>query len=152
MLLRFVTPQPRFRKAITFGWQVHCTFQVYQHRDYEELLQELVMFFGCGKVRSKGPSSDVLTYAVDSLAALESKIVPFFEHYPPRVKFRDFLLFADIVGRLRNKEHFSVDGLVQIVRLAYSMNANGKQRARSVEEVIEGILRDCTPSLDLPIE
>src|SRR5579872_3622261 len=136
---------PRFARR-THGWQLHPTFQVYQHSDHTELLRELVSFFGCGKVRSKGPSSSVSTYAVDSLEDIESKIVPFFNEHPPRVKLQDFVLFSEIVRSLRMKQHARVDGLIRLVRMAYAMNAHGKQRARDVEEVIDGILRDCTPS------
>jgi hypothetical protein len=128
----------------THGWQLHPTFQVYQHSDHTDLLREMVSFFGCGKVRSKGPLSSVSTYAVDSLRDLESKIVPFFNEHPPRVRLRDFLLFADIVRSLRKKQQETVDGLIHLVRMAYAMNANGKQRALDVDEVIDGILRDCT--------
>ena len=142
---------PRFARC-THGWQLHPTFHVYQHSDYAELLRKLVTFFGCGRVRSKGPTSRVQTYAVDSLRDLESKIVPFFNEHPPVVKLRDFLLFSDIVRSMRLKEHHTTAGLVRLVRVAYAMNANGKQRARGVEEVIEGILRDCTPGLGFKAE
>jgi LAGLIDADG endonuclease len=76
---------PRFARR-TYGWQLHPAFQVYQHSGHAELLLELVTFFDCGRVRSKGPSSSVLTYAVDSLRDLESKIVPFFSEHLPRTR------------------------------------------------------------------
>src|SRR4029077_8403966 len=54
----------------SFGWQVNPVFQVYQHRDARFALDGLVPFFGCGRVRSKGPNSCVLSYAVDRLRDL----------------------------------------------------------------------------------
>ena len=65
-----------------------------------------------------------------------------------RVKRDDFEAFATIVRLLRGKEHLVADGFERVVRLAYGMNANGKQRSRSLDEIIPGgILRDYTPSI-----
>jgi hypothetical protein len=72
------------------GWQLHPVFHVYQHSDHRDVLEAMVPFFGCGRVRSKGPKSSVWTYAVDSLRGLESAIVPFFEMHPLMVKQSDF--------------------------------------------------------------
>jgi LAGLIDADG endonuclease len=43
----------------TRGWHVQPTFQVSQHTDHRDVLEELRAFFGCGNVRSKGPASSV---------------------------------------------------------------------------------------------
>ena len=110
----------RFARS-TGGWQLHPVFQVYQHERYRAVLGELVVFFGCGRIRPKGPKSSVLTFAVDSLRDLERAILPFFERYPLVVK-----------------EHLTRDGFERAVRLAYGMNAAGKQRARSLETVLAG--------------
>src|SRR5436309_10137419 len=61
----------------TRGWQLHPVFQVYQHERYRAVLKALIPFFGCGHVRPKGGSSSVLTYAVDTMADLERRILPF---------------------------------------------------------------------------
>jgi hypothetical protein len=77
----------------------------------------------------------------------ETKLVlTLIERVPPVVKRRDFAAFATIVRSLHAKEHRSPAGFERIVRLAYGMNANGKQRARPIEDVL-GILRDCTPGV-----
>ena len=54
----------------TGGWQLHPVFHVYQHERYRAVLEELIRFFGCGRVRSKGPNSAVMTFAVDSVRNL----------------------------------------------------------------------------------
>ena len=100
------------------------------------VLEELRHFFACERIRSKGPRSSVLTYAVDSLADLESAILPFFERHQLVVKQDDFLAFATIVRALRGKEHFTESGFERLVRLAYGMNAAGKQRARSLDDIL----------------
>ena len=120
------------------GWQLQPVFHVYQHQDHREVLEAMVPTFGCGRVRPKGPRSSVLTYAVEALRDLEAAIVPFFERYPLVVKRDDFSTFAAIERSMRKKEHLTRSGFERLVRLAYAMNANGKQRARSIEQVLAG--------------
>jgi len=108
---------PRFATR-TGGWQIHPVFHVYQHAVHRAVLEELVTFFGCGRIRGKGPGSSVLTFAVDSLADLERHVLPFFERHPLIVKRADFAAFAAIVRLLRGRAHFTSDGFEQIVRLA----------------------------------
>jgi hypothetical protein len=122
----------------TRGWQLHAVFQVTQHQASRHVLEELRDHFGCGKVRTKGPGSTVMVYAVDSMTDLEEHILPFFERYPLKVKHADFRRFATIVRSLCRKEHFTETGFERIVRLAYAMNQHGKQRARTLEEVLAG--------------
>jgi len=122
----------------TRGWQVHPVFQVSQHERHRAVLEALRTFFGCGRVRGKGPTSSVAIFAVDSMPDLERTIVPFFEHHPLVVKRDDFLRFAAIVQAMRRKEHLERSGFERVVRLAYGMNAAGKQRARRLEEVLAG--------------
>ena len=123
---------------LTRGWQLHPVFHVYQHLSHRAVLEELVLFFSCGRVRPKGGSSSVATFAVDSLRDLEQQILPFFESHPLVVKGNDFQAFAEIVRSMRQKEHLRPSGFERLVRLAYAMNAQGKQRSRSLSEVLAG--------------
>ena len=122
----------------TSGWQVQPSFQVSQHTDHVSILEALASFFGCGSVRLKGPRSDVAVYTVYSTIQLERRIIPFFEQHPLRVKRDDFTAFARIVRTVRRREHHSPETFADIVNLAYSMNRRGKQRARSIAEILSG--------------
>ncbi len=122
----------------TRGWQLHPVFQVSQHLRHRSVLEDLVQFFGCGRVRLKGPKSSVAVYAVDSLTHLEGVVLPFFEHRSLVVKDGDFRSFADIVRGMRRREHLTPSGFERLVRLAYGMNAGGKQRSRSLDAVLAG--------------
>jgi len=113
-------------------------FQVYQHRDHLTVLEDILLFFGCGYIRSKGPRSSVLTYAVSGVQTLVASVIPFFEQHTLRVKGADFLAFADIVRSMQRKEHLEPAGFERLVSLAFGMNANGKQRSRSLEVVLAG--------------
>jgi LAGLIDADG endonuclease len=120
------------------AWQLQASFQVYQHEASRAVLEAIVQFFGCGRIRPKGPKSRVLTYSVWNLGDLEERVLPVFERHPLQVKGGDFQKFAEIVRSQRRKEHLDQDGFERIARLAYSMNANGKQRARTIDEVLGG--------------
>ena len=70
------------------GWQLQPAFQVYQHERHRAVLEGLVAFFGCGRIRSKGPGSSVLTYAVAALRDLEEEDRPVLRAHPLVVKHR----------------------------------------------------------------
>jgi hypothetical protein len=128
---------PKYARR-TRGWQVNPVFQVYQHEQHGDVLEEIQRYFGCGRISSKGPKSSVLTLSVGGRKKLEGIIIPFFERYPLRIKRADFNAFATIVRSMREREHYTDKGFERIVRLAYSMNENGKQRARSLDDILVG--------------
>jgi len=80
----------------------------------------------------------VSTFTVEALCDLEAAVLPFFESHPLVVKDADFRVFAAIVRSMRAKEHLTRSGFERLVRLAYGMNARGKQRSRSMDEVLAG--------------
>lgn len=122
----------------TGGWQLTPTFQVYQHEKERRLLERLRSHFGCGRLYHQGPNSSVVTYSVARLEDLEQRVIPFFEKHRLLVKDEDFIRFAEIVRSMRRKEHFHPDRFETLVRLAYAMNPHGKQRARPIEEILQG--------------
>ncbi len=122
----------------TGGWQLHPVFHVYQHSRHRAVLEALIHVFTCGRLRPKGPNSSVWTFAVDSLQDLETYVLPFFERYPLVVKEEDFARFAEIVRSMRRKEHLTDRGFERLVHLAYAMNADGKQRSRTIDQILAG--------------
>ena len=54
------------------------------------------------------------------------------------MKAHDYLLFSKVVRALVQKVHLEPDGFERVVRWAYAMNANGRQRRRTLEEVLWG--------------
>jgi hypothetical protein len=122
----------------TRGWHVQPTFQVSQHADHSAVLHQLREFFSCGSVRRKGPKSSVEVYVVHSTIQLVERVIPFFEEHELRIKRDDFSKFADIVRTIRARGHHRPEEFDRIVALAYSMNARGKQRKRSIETILLG--------------
>ena len=120
----------------TGGWQIQPTFQVSQHRDHKDILEQLARFFGCGSVRSKGANSAVDVFVVHSTIQLVERVIPFFETNELRVKRNDFESFALITRAVRTRSHHRRDVFSEVVKRAYSMNARGKQRKRSIEAIL----------------
>jgi hypothetical protein len=58
--------------------------------------------------------------------------------YRLRVKGGDFEKFARIVDAIRDRSHHDRDVFEDVVQLAYSMNARGKQRKRPIGEILMG--------------
>jgi len=112
----------------TNGWHLQPSFQISQHHSHREVLRAIRQFFGTGSVRSKGPNSAVDVSVIHSTKELERTVIPFFENHPLHVKQDDFLAFARITRAVRRREHHRPEVFDELVRLAYSMNANGKQR------------------------
>ena len=61
-----------------------------------------------------------------------------FDTYPLVVKARDYRLFRKVVKALRAKAHLEPEGFERVVRWAYAMNADGRQRRRTLDEVLRG--------------
>jgi hypothetical protein len=132
-----------------FGWLVDPEFFLYQHESGREVLELAREVFGTGRISPKPGNVHVLVFAIASRRSLMEQVIPFYKTYMPfSAKRPIFERFREIVYAMEDgKEHQTREGLVRIVRLAYEMNpaSKGKQRKRTIEEVVERILRDHTP-------
>ena len=122
----------------SFGWQINPSFHVYQHHLHGDVLRMIQQTLGVGRLHTKGQGSQVDVLTVQRRHDLLEVVIPFFERYPLRVKATDFRTFHEIVARLNRGEHFTRSGFESIVRAAYTMNANGEQRSRSLGEILDG--------------
>jgi hypothetical protein len=78
-------------------------------------------FGGIGNITSQ--QQDMYMWRVGSLHDLTNVIIPHFDSYPLRTqKKADFELFKRIVELMNRQEHFTLEGLQQIVNLRASMN------------------------------
>jgi LAGLIDADG endonuclease len=126
-----------------FGYLIDPEFFLYQHKLRKGILELAQRVFGTGRIYPKADNSSVLVFAIDARKSLLEKVVPFFNKYM-RYSSRagDLNKFERIIRDLEKKKHWTKDGMIEIVRLAYSMNMDGKQRRRDINEVINEILRD----------
>jgi hypothetical protein len=129
-----VHPNP----SAKWGWLIDPDFTINQHRQSRELLERIQRFLGCGKIYEKSPGkSNVLTLVVYGRRTIFEKIIPFLDSHPIlSSKRHDYAKFRDVIVRMMNKEHHTLEGFQNIVRIAFSMNAQGKQRKYKLEEVL----------------
>ena len=130
---------------MTLGWQVQPAFVVVQGESSRDVLEEMVTFFGCGKVyvnrRHDNHREDLSRYCVSKFGDLRDVIVPFFQANPLRTAKRDnFAKFAEVIELMDLRRHLTVSGLIEIAEIAQTMNF------RKPSEVLR-ILRDHTPTL-----
>jgi hypothetical protein len=126
-------------KNARWGWIIDPDFTINQHRQSRELLERIQKFFGCGKIYEKSQGkSNVLTYVVYSRRSIYEKIIPFLDAHPLISHKRyDYKKFREIIELLMLKKHYTLEGLQDIVRCAFDMNAQGKQRKYTLREVLE---------------
>ena len=130
---------------MTLRWQVRPEFAVAQGASSRDVLEDLIRFFGCGKVyrnsRHDNHRQDMFRYCVQRFGDLRHVIVPFFQENPLRTSKREnFEKFARIIELMHLRRHLTVPGIIEIAEIAQTMNH------RKPSEVLR-ILRDHTPAL-----
>ena len=128
------------------GFLVDPEFFIYQPRNRRTLLELAREVFQTGRIFPKQGNPDVLVYAITSRRTISEKIIPFLRHYMTYAgKKHDYALFEEAVTLFDQGEHRTREGLAKIVKLAYGMNHEGKQRKRPLDAVLDRILRGHTP-------
>ena len=125
-----------------FGYSIDPAFYVYQHSKNRYILETFKYMFNCGSIHLKTSPNSVLTYQIAGIKNNLSKVIPFFDQYSLITKKETFKYFKEGVYRLKNKEHFSESGYIEIIEIAYKMNQLGKGRKWQKEFVLSRILRD----------
>jgi hypothetical protein len=132
--------------TVPFGFFVQPGFSITQHRIRRSLLEMARDEFEAGTIHPKPGNESVLVYSIHSRPALSRTVVPFLERYmrfsARRDDFKRFRIILDLFALGAHREPV---GLARIVELAYSMNLNGKQRKRPMQDVLDRILRGHTP-------
>ena len=123
-----------------FGWVVDPMFSIYQHKNNRKILELFQNEMHCGYIVEKQGNPNVLVYLVDNRRTLEEKIIPFFnKHKLLGTKANDFLNFSKIISLMGEKKHLEKNGLIEIVKLAFEMNQQGKGRKYTAEQIITSL-------------
>jgi len=123
-----------------FGWTIDPFFQVYQHKDNSRILFLFKEIFGCGYVSKKGGNPSCFVYCVDRISDLVLVVIPFFEKHPlVGEKYKNFLLFREVVLKLSRQEHFTKEGFTEMAKLCFRMNRNGYYRKNSLETILSSL-------------
>ena len=128
-------------RSCRIGWQVQPEFSVVQGARSVQVLHELERFFACGHVgrnsRHDNHREDLYRYSVRSTGDLVGRIIPFFEAHSLRTaKRQEFIKFATVVRLMSQHVHLSVEGLIQIARIAETMNHRKPSRFLESSEAI----------------
>jgi hypothetical protein len=113
-------------KKMTLRWQVRPEFAVVQGASSRDVLEDLVQFFGCGRVfrnrRHDNHREDLFRYCVQRFGDLRTMIVPFFRENPLRTsKQENFDKFARIIELMELRRHLTVPGTIEIAEIAQTM-------------------------------
>lgn len=144
----FVDGEASFSVALTrqkyphikqgWKWILNPVFQVYQHENNVDILLLIKdVVFKTGRIHRKSSPYNVFTFSIENNKTLHEKIVPFFNKYQLATKNNDFKKFSEIVAMMERKEHLDIEGFKRIVEIAFSMNAQGKNRKYSKEYIYE---------------
>ena len=126
--------------SLSKGWKwiINPVFNVYQHENNKDILLLLKdKVFKTGRLHRKTSPYNVFTYSIENNKTLHEKIVPFFNKYQLATKTEDFKKFSKIVDMMDKKIHLDMEGFKRIVEIAFTMNAQGKNRKYSKEYIYE---------------
>ena len=127
------------QEGTRFGFVLDPVFHVTQHESSRQILELYVRVLGCGRIFPKPGQPQTLQFYVDNRRQLSEKILPFFRKYRLIGKDKDFEKFARIVEGLENKEHADRESFIRLVKLAFGMNLDGKQRRYDLDTVLSEI-------------
>jgi len=101
--------------------------------------------FGSGTIFPKPGNEDVLVLKITDRRVLRDTVVPFLRRYMRfSARVTDYELFARAVELVCEGQHQTLEGIVGLVRLAYTINGNGKHRRIREADVLDRILRGHT--------
>lgn len=123
-------------------------FNVVQHTNGMEILHSFKILFGNkGTVSKKSGSDNVLVYSLKGTKNLKKYVLPFFAKYvavfSSKYKSEIFNTFNFVINKLDDNHHkaISKEDLIELIKLVYTYNpeGKGKQRKRTLEEILDYI-------------
>ncbi len=116
-------------KETKTGWQVVYFFKVSQNPIGLEVLQQLKLRLNCGYIKQNSQTDKTdksLAFVVRDLPSIRDKVIPFFEGRL-FIKQQAFEKFKKVIKFIEEKQHFNLQGMIQILEIAYSMNTQKRR-------------------------
>lgn len=106
----------------TTGYNIQTSFELnLNHKDLD-LLKNLKYTLGVGNIYYNS-NDKTYKYKVSDLNNLINIIIPQFKQYRLLThKYLDFIIFSKIMNIIKNKEHLSLEGLQEILKLKTNLN------------------------------
>jgi hypothetical protein len=122
-----------------YGVNIQPIFNVTQHENGLEILNAYKKLFGAGSIAKKSGSPHVWVYTIKGYKNMISLIIPFLEKYvqPYSCKRKEYEIFKEICIKTEAGGQKTKDSLIDLVKLAYTYKGKGKERIRSLEQVIK---------------
>ena len=126
-------------KNFKYGINIQPIFNVTQHKNGLDILNSFKELFEGGSLVEKSGSPDIYVYTIKGYKNIIKSVLPFLETYvcPFSCKMAEFTIFKQVVlasseGKQRDKE-----SLIELVKLTYSLSGKGKNRKRSLSEILK---------------
>lgn len=122
-----------------FGLQFRPKFSLTADLDSKYVLDSIAQFFDCGKVNTnlKTHSAEFIVEKIDDL---QNIIIPHFSNYPVFcAKLHAFKLFSQIVSALNTKNNRTIEGRIELLKMALSMNIT-TNRSKDRKELLFSLL------------
>lgn len=134
----------RIRKDYKIPWKITLSFNISQKDPV--ILSQFKTHLKCGSLRER-KDDGLWYYEVTNFNAIQNNVIPFFNRFSflSAKKKRDFSKFKQIAKLIEKKDHLTVEGIIQILKIRKDMN-DGAKRKYSDEEILR-ILRDYMPNV-----
>jgi len=114
-----ILKNPRYK----IGWNVQARFQIKLHEKDRALLLLIQNYFGNIGYISKINDKSTVEFRVSDITSLNNIIIPHFEKYTLITnKYKDFILFKQIVSLMSENKHTTLEGLKEILEYRGSLN------------------------------
>ena len=133
----------RKRKDYKIPWKISLSFNISQKDPV--ILSLFKKHLKCGSMRER-KNDGVWYYEVTNFNAIQNNVIPFFRRFGflSAKKKRDFSKFQQIAKLIETKDHLTIEGIQEILKIRKDMNDGGK-RKYSDKEILR-ILRDYMPN------
>ena len=112
------------------GYKPFLEFKITQKKSSSRILYGFKKYFNCGRVNIDNRKTDTLKYVVTRNKDLFNKIIPHFDRYILKTsKYLDYINFRTAVFIMRDKKHFTKEGISLLRDIKEKMN-----KARSFED------------------
>lgn len=114
-----ILKNPRYK----IGWNVQARFQIKLHEKDRALLLLIQNYFGNVGYISKINDKSTVEFRVSDITSLNNIIIPHFEKYRLITnKYKDFIIFKQIVSLMSENKHTTLEGLKEILEYRASLN------------------------------
>jgi hypothetical protein len=103
------------------GVNIQLDFIISQHVRDEQLMANIVEFFGCGNIYTRG---NICRFRVTNLKDIITKVIPRLSKETPIIgeKLKDFEDFCQVANMMKDKKHLSPEGLDLVRQIKARMN------------------------------